>query len=42
VEFYCPHCAQLVETEYLPPGHPITHDLEIDIDALRTRMRARP
>jgi acetone carboxylase, gamma subunit len=28
------------ETEYLPPGHPITHDTEIDIDALKRRLDA--
>ena len=32
VEFYCPGCGTQVETEYLPPGHPITHDIEIDLD----------
>jgi acetone carboxylase gamma subunit len=32
---FCPGCATLIEVEYLPPGHPITHDLEIDIDALK-------
>ncbi|MFN8174513.1 MAG: acetone carboxylase subunit gamma [Solirubrobacteraceae bacterium] len=37
VEFYCPGCGTQVETEYLPPGHPLTHDIEIDIDALRAR-----
>lgn len=37
VEFYCPGCGTLVETEYLPPGHPLTHDIEIDLDALRRR-----
>jgi hypothetical protein len=21
--------------EYLPPGHPLTHDIELDIDALK-------
>ncbi|TVT58882.1 acetophenone carboxylase [Amycolatopsis rhizosphaerae] len=41
VEFYCPRCAQLIETEYLPPGHPITRDLELDLDALRERAAAR-
>lgn len=35
VEMFCPGCATLVEVEYLPPGHPITHDIEIDIDALK-------
>ena len=35
VEMFCPGCATLVEVEYLPPGHPLTHDIEIDIDALK-------
>ena len=39
VEFYCPGCGVMVENEYLPPGHPITHDIEIDIDDLKTRYR---
>ena len=38
VEFYCPGCGTQVETEYLPPGHPITHDIEIDLDALKKRL----
>lgn len=37
VEFYCPQCGVMVENEYLPPGHPLTHDIELDIDALRAR-----
>ena len=37
VEFYCPRCAVLIEVEYLPPGHPLTHDIELDIDALQAR-----
>jgi acetone carboxylase, gamma subunit len=37
VEFYCPRCAVLVEVEYLPPGHPLTRDIELDIDALKAR-----
>ena len=40
LEFYCPGCLTLVEVEYLPPGHPITHDIEIDIDALKTSIAA--
>jgi acetone carboxylase, gamma subunit len=40
VEFYCPGCAVLLETEYLPPGHPLTHDIELDIDALKARAQA--
>ncbi len=37
LEFYCPGCGTLVETEYLPPGCPITHDIELDIDQLKAR-----
>jgi acetone carboxylase gamma subunit len=40
VEFYCPGCGTQVETEYLPPGHPLTHDIEIDIDALKAQHAA--
>ena len=39
VEFYCPGCGVQIETEYLPPGHPITHDIEIDLDSLKERLR---
>jgi acetone carboxylase, gamma subunit len=38
VEFYCPGCGAQVETEYLPPGHPITWDIEIDIDSLKSKL----
>jgi len=41
VECCCPGCGTQVEVEYLPPGHPITHDIEIDLDALRARQLAR-
>jgi acetophenone carboxylase len=37
VEFYCPGCGTLIETEYLPPGHPLTSDIELDLDLLKTR-----
>jgi acetone carboxylase, gamma subunit len=40
VEFYCPGCGTQIETEYLPPGHPITHDIEIDIPRLKARLAA--
>ncbi len=40
VEFYCPGCGVQLETEYLPPGHPITHDIEIDLDSLRARLQS--
>ncbi len=42
VEMFCPGCATLVEVEYLPPGHPITYDLEIDIDALKSGDKGKP
>ena len=35
VEMFCPSCAVLIEVEYLPPGHPLTHDIDLDIDALK-------
>lgn len=28
VEVYCPGCGVLMDVEYLPPGHPITHDVQ--------------
>lgn len=37
VEFYCPGCGTMVENEYLPPGHPITYDTELDLDELEAR-----
>ena len=40
IEFYCPGCGRQVETEYLPPGHPLTRDTEIDVDALKARLAA--
>jgi acetone carboxylase, gamma subunit len=39
VEFYCPGCGTMVENEFLPPGHPITYDIELDIDSLKKRNR---
>jgi acetophenone carboxylase len=38
LEFYCPGCGAQVETEYLPPGHPVTVDIELDIDRLKSRL----
>jgi acetophenone carboxylase len=37
VEFYCPSCAVMIENEVLPPGHPITYDIEPDIDKLKQK-----
>jgi acetophenone carboxylase len=39
VEFYCPGCAVMMDVEMLPPGHPITHDIELDLDELSRRAR---
>jgi acetophenone carboxylase len=38
LEFYCPSCGRQIETEYLPPGHPITLDIELDVDSLKRRV----
>jgi acetone carboxylase, gamma subunit len=40
LEYYCPGCGTQVETEYLPPGHPPTRDLELDVDDLKRRFGA--
>ena len=41
LEYYCPHCGTLMEVEYLPPGHPPLHDIELDIDTLKVQWRDR-
>ena len=41
VEFYCPGCGVMVENELLPPGHPVTHDIELDIDKLKSKYLGR-
>ena len=33
-------CAAQIETEYLPPGHPITDTTEIDLTSLKRRLTA--
>jgi len=40
VEVYCPSCATMLDVEYLPPGHPPTQDIELDLGALRRRRAA--
>ncbi|MBL6750629.1 MAG: acetone carboxylase subunit gamma [Nevskia sp.] len=42
LEYYCPQCGTMMETEYLPPGHPPVRDIEFDIDALKAQWRHRP
>lgn len=41
LEYYCPSCGTQLEVEYLPPGHPPTHDMEFDIDSLKDRYLNR-
>lgn len=38
IEYYCPSCGTQVENEYLPPGHPLTHDIDLDLDGLKQRF----
>jgi acetone carboxylase gamma subunit len=42
LEYYCPQCGSMIETEYLPPGHPPIRDIELDIDALKLQWKDRP
>ncbi len=37
VEFYCPGCGIMIENELLPLGHPITQDLDQDLDQLKRK-----
>jgi acetone carboxylase, gamma subunit len=37
LEYYCPNCGTMMETEYLVPGHPPARDIELDIDSLREK-----
>ena len=41
LEYYCPKCGTMIETEYLPPGHPPVRDIELDIDALKAQWKDR-
>lgn len=41
LEYYCPNCGVMAEVEYLPPGHPPLHDIELDIDALKLQWADR-
>ncbi|NGY04490.1 acetone carboxylase subunit gamma [Solimonas terrae] len=41
LEYYCPKCGAMIETEYLPPGHPPVRDIEFDIDALKLQWQDR-
>lgn len=37
VEFYCPGCGVMIENEILPLGHPLTHEIELDVDSLKKK-----
>jgi predicted RNA-binding Zn-ribbon protein involved in translation (DUF1610 family) len=37
IEFYCPGCGALISVQYLPPGHPIPNEIQLDIDHLKAR-----
>jgi acetone carboxylase gamma subunit len=39
IEFYCPGCGTMIENEMIPIGHPITYDIEIDVEALKKKTR---
>ncbi|NQU14888.1 MAG: acetophenone carboxylase [Desulfobacteraceae bacterium] len=41
IEFYCPSCGIMVEVQYLPPGHPIEPDIELNIDRLKEKHAGR-
>lgn len=41
LEYSCPSCGTLMEVEYLPPGHPPSHDIQLDIDALKKQWADR-
>jgi acetone carboxylase, gamma subunit len=41
LELYCPGCGTMVEVEYVPPGHPPMHDIDLDIDALKVQWAKR-
>ena len=41
IEYYCPQCGTMMETEYLPPGHPPLRDIEFDIDAMKEQWKHR-
>lgn len=39
VEFYCPQCGVMIENEALLLGHPITYDIELDLNKLRQKYQ---
>lgn len=41
LEYYCPDCGVMMETEYLPIGHPPLNDMQFDLDALKAQWSGR-
>jgi acetone carboxylase, gamma subunit len=41
-EFFCPGCGTRIEAELQAPGHLPSHDIELDIDALKRQWGAGP
>lgn len=41
LEYCCPKCGSMIETEYLPPGHPPVRDIEFDLDSLKELWKDR-
>ncbi|MCZ7526703.1 MAG: acetone carboxylase subunit gamma [Acidimicrobiia bacterium] len=39
VEFYCPGCGTMIENELLPEGYPPTPDIQIDLEALKAKVK---
>lgn len=37
IEFYCPDCGAVMTVQYLPPGHPVPVDIQLDIDKLKQK-----
>jgi acetone carboxylase, gamma subunit len=37
VEFYCPSCGAMLSVQYLPPGHPVPVEIQLDIDKLKAK-----
>ncbi len=37
IEFYCPGCGALISIQYLPAGHPVPVEIQLDIDHLKAR-----
>ncbi|RJP28638.1 MAG: acetophenone carboxylase [Actinobacteria bacterium] len=39
LEYYCPNCGVMIENDYLPPGHPVIHDIRLDLESLKQKER---